>query len=40
MEKRDKTADYDLKYVIDPTDLRREAALDFQKEQRKSGGKQ
>jgi len=38
IEKRERTADYDLKYVIDPYDLRREAALDFQKEQRKSGG--
>jgi citrate synthase len=35
IEKRDIAANYDLKYVIDPYDLRREAALDFQKEQRK-----
>ena len=36
VEKREKKADYDLKYLIDPYDLRREAALDLQKSK---GGK-
>ena len=36
IDKREKKADYDLKYVIDPYDLRREHALDHQKAERKT----
>jgi hypothetical protein len=35
VETREKKADYDLKYVADPYDLRREAALDYAKAERK-----
>ena len=40
IEKREKKADYDLKYVIDPYDLRREHALDNAKADRKSAKQQ
>jgi len=40
IEKREKKADYDLKYVIDPYDLRREHALDNAKAERKSAKQQ
>ena len=36
MEKREKKADYELDYMIDTFDLRREASLDFSKQLKKS----
>jgi citrate synthase len=36
MEKREKKADYELDYIIDTFDLRREVSLDFAKSRRKS----
>jgi citrate synthase len=35
-DRRDKKADYELEYTIDPIDARREAALEFNKTQRKA----
>lgn len=35
IEQREKTADYDLKYVIEPYDLRREVAYEYQRSERK-----
>lgn len=35
VDKRDKQADYDLKVITDPYELRRDAALDFMKNEKK-----
>jgi len=36
MDKRDKKAEYDLKYNIEPYDLRREVSYDYQKQEKKA----
>lgn len=36
MEKREAKSDYELEYVIDTKDIRREAALEYQKQRKKS----
>jgi citrate synthase len=35
IEKREKKSEYDLKYTVEPYDLRREVAYDYQKELKK-----
>jgi hypothetical protein len=35
MEKRDKKADYELEYLIDTFDVRREVSRDYQKQSKK-----
>ena len=37
MDKRDKKADYDLEYLIDTFDVRREVSIDYQKQSKKWG---
>jgi hypothetical protein len=35
MERRDKKAEYDLEYLIDTFDVRREVSIDYQKQHKK-----